>query len=96
MATRRFHMCLDVRGALTNWQLKDFRNMFKHEDGRTMTPLEAKAQLLEELSHGRNFIPFGKCDNFDHKEHGCQGHPVEQVLEERDTKTVDMFADQAS
>ncbi|QGZ56705.1 hypothetical protein [Paraburkholderia acidiphila] len=74
---RSFHMCLDVRGALTNWRTRDFRNMFKHDDGRTMTPDEAKAELLEQLSHGHNFIPFGKCDNFDHKEHGCLGHPVE-------------------
>jgi hypothetical protein len=73
---RSFHMCLDVRGALTNWKNKDFRGMFKHDDGRKMTTAEAKAELLEELSKGHNFIPFGKCDNFDHKEHGCLGHPV--------------------
>ncbi|MBN3851957.1 hypothetical protein G3N59_01065 [Paraburkholderia sp. Ac-20340] len=74
---RSFHLCLDVRGALTNWSLKDFRGMFKDDDGRTMTPHEAKAALLEELSQGHNFIPMGgKCDNFDHKEHGCMGHPV--------------------
>ncbi|MEM5371323.1 hypothetical protein V4C53_35560 [Paraburkholderia azotifigens] len=90
---RSFHMCLDVRGALTNWKKKDFAGMFKHESGRTMTPDEAKAQLLDELSKGHNFIPYGTCDNFDHKEHGCMGHPVEQA---RDTKTIDMFAEQAS
>lgn len=76
---RRFHMCLDVRGALTNWRQKDFRTMFKHDDGRTMTPDEAKAELLEQLSRGHNFIPFGTCDNFDYKEHGCMGHPVEET-----------------
>ncbi|MFP3564748.1 hypothetical protein [Paraburkholderia sp. SIMBA_030] len=76
--SRQFHMCLDVRGALTNWKKKDFRHMFKHADGRTMTPDEAKAQLLEELSKGHNFIPYGKCDNFDHKEQGCMGHPVNE------------------
>lgn len=73
---RSFHMCLDVRGALTNWKESDFRGMFKRDDGKTMTPEEAKAVLLEELSQGHNFIPYGKCDNFDHKEHGCLGHPV--------------------
>ncbi|MFD1557043.1 hypothetical protein ACFSHT_15690 [Paraburkholderia silviterrae] len=76
---RSFHMCLDVRGALMNWHKKDFRNMFKHDDGRTMTPDEARAELLEQLSTGHNFIPFGKCDNFDHKEHGCMGHSVEKT-----------------
>lgn len=76
--SRSFHMCLDVRGALTNWKKKDFRGMFKHDDGRTMSPDEAKAVLLEELSQGRNFIPYGKCDNFDHKEQGCMGHAVKK------------------
>ncbi|WP_321895971.1 hypothetical protein [Paraburkholderia heleia] len=80
---RSFHMCLDVRGALTNWSKRDFRNMFKHDDGRTMTPDEAKAELLEQLSQGHNLIPFGKCDNFDHKEHGCLGHPVERASGDR-------------
>ncbi|WP_447639533.1 hypothetical protein [Pandoraea norimbergensis] len=73
---RKFHLCLDVRGALTNWKDRDFKGMFKHDDGRLMTPAEAKAELLEELSRGHNFIPFSKCDNFDHKERGCMGHPV--------------------
>ncbi|VVE82676.1 hypothetical protein [Pandoraea sputorum] len=73
---KSFHLCLDVRGALMNWKPRDFRGMFKHDDGRTMSPDEAKAELLDELSRGHNFIPFGKCDNFDHKEHGCMGHPV--------------------
>ncbi|WP_017234946.1 hypothetical protein [Pandoraea sp. B-6] len=73
---KSFHLCLDVRGALMNWKARDFKGMFKHDDGRMMTPAEAKAELLDELSQGHNFIPFGKCDNFDHKEHGCMGHPV--------------------
>ena len=78
---KSFHMALDVRGALTNWKKKDFRGMFKHDDGRTMTPDEAKCVLLDELSKGRNLIPYGKCDHFDHKEHGCLGHPVSKAGE---------------
>ncbi|WP_250489944.1 hypothetical protein [Caballeronia sp. INML2] len=81
--SKSFHLCLDVRGALTNWKNKDFRGMFKHDDGRTMTPAEAKAELLEELSQGHNFIPFGTCDNFDHREHGCLGHPVAKATGEK-------------
>lgn len=71
--TRSVHMGLSVRGALTNWKLRDFRGMFKAEDGRTMTPQEAKATLLDELSQGHEVIPYGKCDNWDWKK-GCQGH----------------------
>lgn len=75
---KRFHMRLDVRGALTNWKKSELRGMFKRDDGKTMSADEAKSILLDELSKGHNFIPVGTCDNFDHKEHGCMGHPVEK------------------
>lgn len=47
--------------------------MFKHEDGRSMTPEEARDQLYDELAKGHEVIPFGPCDNFDYKT-GCRGH----------------------
>ena len=71
--TTRYHVCLDVRGALTNWRLRDFTGMFKDGD-RLLTATQAKAFLLEELSKGREVIPYGECDNFSYKT-GCQGHP---------------------
>ena len=73
-----FHMALDVKGALTNWKMNDFRGMFKTDDGRTMSPREAKQALLDALSDGHLFIPIGDCDNFDPKK-GCLGHPVRMV-----------------
>jgi hypothetical protein len=69
-----YHAFLSVRGALTNWPKRMFKNMFKHDDGRTMTADEAKSTLLDELSKGHEVIPYGDCDNFDFKK-GCQGHP---------------------
>lgn len=71
--SKTFHMCLDVKGALTNWKLPAFKNMFTREDDTTLTPTEAKAHLLDELSKGREKLPMGKCDNFDFKT-GCRGH----------------------
>ncbi|WP_321878441.1 hypothetical protein [Paraburkholderia bannensis] len=73
---KSFHMSLDVKGALKNWKKSEFRGMFKRDDGKTMSADEAQSVLLDELSKGHNFIPYGCCDNFDHKEHGCMGHPV--------------------
>lgn len=68
------HMSLDIKGALSNWKDRQFRGVFKHDDGRSMTPAEAKAELLDRLSHGELFIPCGpRCDNFDPKQ-GCLGH----------------------
>ncbi|SEO65825.1 hypothetical protein SAMN05216316_0728 [Nitrosovibrio sp. Nv6] len=71
---KSYHMCLDVRGALTNWSDRNFRGVFTHDDGRKMTPAEAKSNLLDELSKGHEVIPCGKCDNFDFSGEGCLGH----------------------
>ena len=69
-----YHISLDVRGALTNWRLRDFDGLFK--DGlRKLTAREAKAFLLDQLAQGREVIPYGECGNFDYKT-GCQGHPA--------------------
>jgi hypothetical protein len=70
---KRFHFCLDVKGALKNWKTKDFRNMFKRKDGSLMRPDEARAALIDELAKGNEFIPMSECDNFDFKQ-GCLGH----------------------
>lgn len=68
------HMALDVKGFLKNAPKRQYRGMFRHNDGRVMTPDEAKDRLLDELAKGNEFIPYGKCDNFDPKS-GCLGHP---------------------
>ena len=77
MKATRVHMCLDIRGWLMNHTRKrDYRGMFKHDDGRPMTADEAKANLLNQLAMGRKVLPFGDCDNFSF-ETGCLGHPTE-------------------
>ena len=70
---KKFHFCLSVKGALKNWKAKDFRKMFRHEDGRLMTPYEARCALIDELAKGHEYIPMSECDNFDFKQ-GCLGH----------------------
>ena len=71
---KSYHLCLSVRGALTNWSNRNFKGVFTHDDGQPMTAAEAKAALLDELSKGREVIPCGKCDNFDYSGEGCLGH----------------------
>ncbi|WP_454752108.1 hypothetical protein [Cupriavidus necator] len=75
MSATHIHMALDVKGFLKNATKRQYRGMFRHNDGRTMTPDEAKDYLLDALAAGNEFIPFGKCDNFDPKS-GCLGHPI--------------------
>lgn len=83
MPVTKTHMCLCIRGALTNWSDRNFKGMFQHDDGRTMSPAEAKAELLEHLSKGHEVIPYGPCDNFDYRGAGCLGHVVADTAEKK-------------
>ena len=68
------HMALNVRGFLSNTRFPSgYRGVFKHDDGRPMSPAEARDQLFDELARGHEMIPFGVCDSFDPKR-GCLGH----------------------
>ncbi|KAA1006521.1 hypothetical protein FVF58_26065 [Paraburkholderia panacisoli] len=74
-------MCINVRGFLENLPKKNYRGMFKHADGRSMTADEAKDAPLDVLAKGHNFIPYRNCNNFDFKEHGCMGHVKAEVAQ---------------
>ena len=74
MSRTTYHLSLDVQGFLLHAKPRDYRGMFKHDDGRPMSPDEAKAELLAELSHGRLKLPYGPCEGFDYVK-GCPGHP---------------------
>ena len=67
--TRRFHMCLDIRGALNNGMTAGFM----HDDGSPMTKQEGRDALYDELAKGRRLIPLGDCPTFDYQT-GCPGH----------------------
>ena len=70
---KNFHMCMSVRGALLRSD-KELIGVFRHDDGRNMTPREARLSLMDELAKGNEVIPLSKnCDNFDNKT-GCRGH----------------------
>lgn len=70
-----YHLCMDIRGFMRNHpNEKDYRGVFQHDDGKPMTPREAREHLLDQLQLGRKVIPCDKCSNFDYQK-GCQGHP---------------------
>ena len=65
---------LNIQGFLMNHTRKrDYANLFRTDDGRLMSPDEAKNELLNELAKGRKVIPTCECDNFDYQR-GCLGH----------------------
>jgi hypothetical protein len=70
------HLCLNIRGFLSNSRFpKAYEGMFKHDDGRSMTPEEARETLYDELAKGHEVIPFGPvCEGFDYGGGGCPGH----------------------
>ena len=72
---------MDIEGFMRNAKFpRDYRRMFKHDDGRPMTPDEARSQLFAELRQGRRVIPMGDCDNFDYQT-GCKGHPATPIVD---------------
>jgi hypothetical protein len=72
--SRTTHLCIDLRGALMNWEDRMWRQCVTGDDGHTMTPHEVKMEFLNALSEGKKVIPMDpSCDNFDFQK-GCLGH----------------------
>jgi len=76
---KTLHMCISVRGAITNFKPREWRNCVEDsETGRTLKPDEVFQGFLDELARGHEVIPFGKpCEGFDYSGGGCPGHPAE-------------------
>lgn len=77
MASRKIHLCLSVRGALTQSD-RDLTPLAKSttvEGRRLRTGKEMRAFLLDCLAEGYEYLPMTECDNFDPKK-GCLGHPI--------------------
>lgn len=75
-----YHLCLSVRGAL-NQPKRQLKGWLRDDDGKLLTPDEARNALMDELAKGREVLPIGECDNFDYKT-GCRGHPAGPQPEE--------------
>ena len=76
MATTTHHLCLDIRGALMLPNSK-LRGWLRDDDGRLLSPDEARLALMDELAKGRRVMPMGDaCEGFDYQT-GCPGHPRE-------------------
>lgn len=72
---KRIHLSLDIRGALLNWVDSEWIGVVTDDDGRKLSPREAKARLLDELANGKKFLPIGECEGFDYQT-GCPGHEI--------------------
>lgn len=87
---KRYSMCLNIDGFVRNERYpQGYRDLFIDDDGRTMSPAEARTFLAVEKAKGRNVIPCGECSNpckhadkgctgFDYAGKGCAGYDVER------------------
>ena len=70
---RKFHICLNIRGALRGQMFNDFIN----DDGSPKSRDEAFEFLCDQLAMGRKVLPLADCENFDYQT-GCPGHDIEE------------------
>jgi len=72
--TRNFHVSMSVRGALKN---KSFEG-FTDANGNEVTKNQAQDFLMDQLSMGREKVPFGEpCEGYDYIK-GCPGHEIKE------------------
>lgn len=57
------HLAIDVRSVLAR-PLHELRG-FTHQDGRAMTPRQAKAALVAQLADGHELLAVGRSTPFD-------------------------------
>lgn len=69
-----YHVCLDLREALKNWNNRQLSGLFRDKAGSYLSAGEAKDYLISEIAKGRKVIPYGgPCNNFSYED-GCLGH----------------------
>ena len=88
---KRFSLCMDIDGFVRNNRFpRDYRNLFRDDTGRTLSPEEARAQLAIEKAKGREVIPMSAecgnpcqhasngCTGFDYAGKGCPGRYIDE------------------
>lgn len=71
----RYHMHLDVAGALINMTDRELDGLFERVPaGEPLTATEARRVLAVHLANGRHVIPLSACEGFDYGGTGCPGH----------------------
>jgi hypothetical protein len=87
---KRISMCLDIEGFMKQTKFpRGYKDMFT-DNGRTLTPEEARSFLFDELKKGRSVIPLSRecgnpcqhaangCTGFDYNGGGCTGRYIDQ------------------
>lgn len=90
---KTFSICMSIQGFLLHNKFpRDYVNMFE-DNGKTLTPEEARSYLQSELDKGRKVIPASAecgnpcahvnngCTGFDYAGGGCPGRYVNKTAE---------------
>jgi len=75
--SRTIHVCQSIKGALKNWDQRDWADALLDEQGKKIDAVTAKWIFKKLHFEGVKVIPIGKCDNFSDQT-GCQGHEVKK------------------
>ncbi len=74
--SRRISVCMNIRGFMRNNKFpKDYRGMFRRDDGVLLTPHEAREELLDRIAKGQHVMPVSpECGSpCMHADNGCKG-----------------------
>ena len=75
---KHFHLKLDIKGCLLNWDRERMERVFTDYLGRELSDWDARNYLLDELANGHRVLPVGgPCDGFDYSGGGCPGHDTD-------------------
>ncbi len=72
------HMCVNIRGFMRNAKFpRGYRNVIVNDEGKMLSPEDAREYLFDCLAKGWKVLPLGECEGFSH-ETGCPGHACEE------------------
>lgn len=74
------HLSMDIKGFMRNNRYpQQYRGVFLTDDGKKLTPFEAREMLFQALAEGKVVLPCGPCEGFSFQA-GCPGHETEEQL----------------
>lgn len=66
------HLRASIKGLLMRSN-RELRGILQDDSGRSLTGMEARRLLMDELEQGHLYVKCGPCNNWDPRQ-GCLGH----------------------
>ncbi len=85
----RFHVHVDIKQALEEWDDKQLTTIFHGEDGESLSVHVIKTDLYKRLESGELKLSAGDCDN-KNPDGSCAGH---ETIKETGQTTLEVTGD---